>query len=105
MELRVKFTFQYKVETMYEKARVNVKVKQGSTFTFTRDLPWSGISLSRKFNVREHVSFMRVNKIEAKARPGKLACKVTVESRSTFTFYAQPSIGCLYFTYRARART
>ena len=53
---------------MYEKARVNVKVKQGSTFTFTRDLPWSGISLSRKFNVREHVSFMRVNKVEAKAR-------------------------------------
>ena len=105
MELRVKFTFQYKVETMYEKARVNVKVKQGSTFTFTRDLPSSGISLSRKFNVREHVSFMRVNKIEAKARPGKLACNVTVESRSTFTFYAQPSIGCLYFTYRARART
>ena len=68
MELRVKFTFQYKVETMYEKTRVNVKVKQGSTFTFTRDLPSSGISLSRKFIVREHVSFMRVNKIEANAR-------------------------------------
>ena len=44
---------------MYEKARVNVKVKQGSTFTSTRDLPWSGISLSRKFNVREHVSYAR----------------------------------------------
>ena len=53
---------------MYEKTRVNVKVKQGSTFTFTRDLPSSGISLSRKFNVRVHVSFMRVNKIEANAR-------------------------------------
>ena len=53
---------------MYEKTRVNVKVKQGSTFTFTRDLPSSGISLSRKFIVREHVSFMRVNEIEAKAR-------------------------------------
>ena len=29
-----------KIETMYEKRRVNVKVEPRSTFTFTSDLPY-----------------------------------------------------------------
>ena len=35
----VKVTCLNEIETMYERPRVNVKVKGGSTFTYTRDLP------------------------------------------------------------------
>jgi len=34
------FTRENKIEEMYEKPRVNVKVERGSTFAFTRDLPY-----------------------------------------------------------------
>ena len=36
----VKFTRVNEIETMYERPRVNVKVERGSTFTYTRDLPY-----------------------------------------------------------------
>ena len=36
----VKFTRVNEIEAMYERPRVNVKVERGSTFTFTRDLPY-----------------------------------------------------------------
>ena len=29
-----------KIEAMYERTRLNVKLERGSTFTFTRDLPY-----------------------------------------------------------------
>ena len=35
----VNFTRLKKMEAMFERPRVNVKVERGSTFTFTRDLP------------------------------------------------------------------
>ena len=39
-----------KIETMYERSRVSVKVEQGSTFTFTRDLPYIvSISFTRVY--------------------------------------------------------
>ena len=34
------FTCENKIETMYERSRVNVKVERGSTFTFTRDFSY-----------------------------------------------------------------
>ena len=38
---REKFTRVNEIETMYERPRVNVKLSaRGSTFTFTRDLPY-----------------------------------------------------------------
>ena len=37
---RVKFTCANIREATFERAHVNVKVKQRSTFTFTRDLPY-----------------------------------------------------------------
>ena len=36
----VKFTRVNEIEAMYERPRVNVKVERGSTFPFTRDLPY-----------------------------------------------------------------
>ena len=39
-----------KIQTMYERSRVSVKVEQGSTFTFTRDLPYIvSISFTRVY--------------------------------------------------------
>ena len=39
-----------KIETMYERSRVSVNVEQGSTFTFTRDLPYIvSISFTRVY--------------------------------------------------------
>ena len=42
---RVKFTCVYKVEEMYEKAVFKRKIEQGSTLTFTRDLPYIAFML------------------------------------------------------------
>ena len=42
---RVKFTCVYKVEEMYEKAACKRKIEQGSTWTFTRDLPYIAFML------------------------------------------------------------
>ena len=36
----VKLTRENEKEAMYERLRVNVKVERGSTFTFTRGLPY-----------------------------------------------------------------
>ena len=36
----VNFTRVNKIEVMYDRPRVNVKVERGSTFAFTRDLPY-----------------------------------------------------------------
>ena len=36
----VNFTRVKKIEVMYDKTHVNVKVERGSTFAFTRDLPY-----------------------------------------------------------------
>ena len=40
MRTLVKFACVNEIEVMYEKSRVIVKVECGSTFTFTRDLPF-----------------------------------------------------------------
>ena len=52
LRTQVKFTLVNKIETMYGRPRVNVKVEWGSTFTFTRDLPYIVSTL-----------FTRVNKV------------------------------------------
>ena len=42
-------------EARYERPRVNVKVERGSTFTFTRDLPYIvSILFTRALNLRAH---------------------------------------------------
>ena len=42
---------------MYERPRVNVKVEQGVTFMFTRDLPYIASNIfTRNFYARTHVS-------------------------------------------------
>ena len=48
----VKFMLVNKIEAVYERPRVNVKVERGSTFTLTLDLPYIVSTL-----------FTRVNKI------------------------------------------
>ena len=50
----VKFTCVNKLEAMYERPRVNVKVERGLVFTFTRDLPYIAS------NLFTHVIFTRV---------------------------------------------
>ena len=40
MPTHVNFSRVNKIEVMCERSRVNVKVERGSTFTFTRDLPY-----------------------------------------------------------------
>ena len=46
----VNFTPVNKTETMYERSRVSVNVEQGSTFTFTSDLPYIvSISFTRVY--------------------------------------------------------
>ena len=42
---RVKFACVYKVEEMYEKAACKLQVEEGSTLTFTRDLPYIAFML------------------------------------------------------------
>ena len=55
-----KFTRINEIETIYERPRVNVKLSaRGSTFTFTRDLPYIVISYARKVYVRTHVKITR----------------------------------------------
>ena len=41
MGTHVKCTRVNEIEAKYERPRVNVKVERGSTFTFTRDLPYT----------------------------------------------------------------
>ena len=48
-----------KIQTMYERSRVSVKVEQGSTFTFTRDLPYI-VSISF---TRVHFTCVRTEKL------------------------------------------
>ena len=48
--MHVKFTRVNEIEAKYERPRVNVKVERGSTFTFTRDLPY--VIYARKIYVR-----------------------------------------------------
>ena len=48
------------IEVMYDRYRVNIKVERGSTFVFTRDLPYiASISFyfiyARKIYVRMHL--------------------------------------------------
>ena len=43
---------------MYGRLRVNVKVERGSSFTFTRDLPYFAFIFLRVYNVR---AFARKN--------------------------------------------
>ena len=50
VRLHVNFTRVNKIETMCERSRVSVNVEQGSTFTFTRDLPYIvSISFTRVY--------------------------------------------------------
>ena len=50
VRLQVNFTRVNKIETMYERSRASVNVEQGSTFTFTRDLPYIvSISFTRVY--------------------------------------------------------
>ena len=68
----VKFTLVNKIEAVYERPRVNVKVERGSTFTFTRDLPYIVSTL-----------FTRVNKIYLrKARKNYATVEIHLESDS-----------------------
>ena len=46
MGTHVKCTRVNEIEAKYERPRVNVKVERGSTFTFTRDLPYTVAVLS-----------------------------------------------------------
>ena len=45
MRMRIKFTRLNEIEAKYEKLRVDVKVKRGLTFTFTRDFQYFALSL------------------------------------------------------------
>ena len=70
----LKFTLVNKIEAMYERPRVNVKVERGSTFTFTRDLPYILSTL-----------FTRVNKIYVRnaCRKNYATVEIHLESDST----------------------
>ena len=59
-----KFTRVNEKEEIYERQRVTLKVERGSTFTFTRDLPYivSIIINVRKIYVRAHVKITRWRK-------------------------------------------
>ena len=56
MRTLVNFTRVNKIEAMYERPRVNVRVERGSTFTFMRGLSYiDSISFyARKIYVRTH---------------------------------------------------
>ena len=48
MRTHVNFTRVNKIEVMYDRPRVNVRVKRGSTFAFTRNVPYiTSISFTR----------------------------------------------------------
>ena len=52
----VNFTRVNKIEAMYERSRANVKAERGSSFTFTRDLPFNvSIIYARNARSRRHV--------------------------------------------------
>ena len=48
-----------KIEAMYEKPRVKVKVERGLTWTHTRKLPFLCFIYARKMYVRTHVKITR----------------------------------------------
>ena len=43
------------IEAKYERPRVNVKVERGSTFTFTRDLPYTVSVLFTRVTLRAYL--------------------------------------------------
>ena len=51
MRTRVKFSPVNKIEVMYDRPRVKVKLSEGSTFTFTRDLPYIVLLCLRLLNL------------------------------------------------------
>ena len=62
---RVSFTRVNKIETMYGRSRVNVKVEPHSTFTFTRDLSYiSSISFTRVNFTCVRTEKLRDNSVE-----------------------------------------
>ena len=72
LRTHVKFTLVNEIEVMYERPRVNVKVERGSTFTFTRDLPYI-----------VSILFTRVNKIYVrKARKNYATVEIHLEPDS-----------------------
>ena len=54
MRTHLKFTFVNEIAAMYERPRVNMKVERGSTFTFTRDLPYIVFFCTPKQNLRAY---------------------------------------------------
>ena len=79
---RVSFTRVNKIEAMYERTLVNVKLERGSTFTFTRDLYFI---YARKTYVRTCGKFTFANKREGmyerscvKVKVDHLACIIYV---------------------------
>ena len=94
------YVYVNKLEVMYKRSRVNVEqaFEPRSPFTFTRDTLYivsvsftrvnftsrtGGFPLSSDFNVRTHVNFTGVEKIEAMC--GRPSIKVKVERSLTFT--------------------
>ena len=94
------YVYVNKLEVMYKRSRVKVEqaFEPRSPFTFTRDTLYivsvsftrvnftsrtGGLPLSSDFNVRTHVNFTCVNKIEAMC--GRPSIKVKVERSLTFT--------------------
>ena len=61
----VHFTRLNKVDAMYERSHVNVKVEPGSTFTFTRDLPHVATILS----TRVKFTIVRTWKLRSNGNP------------------------------------
>ena len=70
-----------KIETMYEKPRVNVKVEPRSTFTFTSDLPYIVSNL-----------FMHVEPVKVYVRTH---VKITRQWKSTFRPVARKGYGSI----------
>ena len=82
---------------MYDRPRVKVKLSEGSTFTFKRNLPYIVLLYLRLLNLRERtrVKFSRVNKIEVMYDRPRV--KVKLSEGSTFTFTRDlPYIVLLY---------
>ena len=55
MGTHVKCTRVNEIEAKYERPRVNVKVERGSTFTFTRDLPYTVFVLFTRVTLRAYL--------------------------------------------------
>ena len=55
MGTHVKSTRVNEIEAKYERPRVNVKVGRGSTFTFTRDLPYTVSVLFTRVTLRAYL--------------------------------------------------